>query len=677
MKKSWLVLLAIAVCVLFLGTARADKIIHREFALGPFKTNSAKLTPEMQADVIKIAPALPKEGAVVQVLAGTSSSGSPEFNSRLRELRGQELTEALKKITPNAKYLEPGVLDGVDAKMAIIVVTASESAFPDYRATSFAPTVVSTIPEAYLKNASEALNAAIASKDAAEEARDAAKTTGGKVDGLENKVDGVGDKVDQAKTMLNQVYNGVVAIAALIVALCLFFVCRYVYRRRRNSQVFEIPALADEVTEGSFPREHQFTVHPEASQGSKYACKVKVQETGPGMFLSPIRPGSNPVKKSKVISSIVSDLEMFGGAKMSSENFLRGPYRQNIRDLIGSGIIEPIDEDMTDSDPGAPDHNQPGGNQGVQNGVQGTLTGILALFFCLGLIACGGPNATKRSEMYMAPLLPETSGEAVLISYVVNSLVETADNDEKGMVISWKGILVNPEGEYQEMLVLNIGQIDDTRLSYYMAVIPSPMSKIGSHRFLPLDHASRRVYNHKGNEMLLKLKDRGKKVDLKFYGDWIPTLAELEKEGYAVPLTAHSETYDKLLGFYQSIRLQEVEAGKRYIHQRYGTNLTVEQLNEIAKEDAIAGRLKKFLLSDWKIFFSFPISSPQAMGAFMLASKAFSIPSIFQDDVDKPGYQDRKVSARDVITIMHQVARKDYELKPVGQRSLHVPYNAN
>ena len=63
--------------------------------------------------------------------------------------------------------------------------------------------------------------------------------------------------------------------------------------------------------------------------------------------------------------------------------------------------------------------------------------------------------------------------------------------------------------------------------------------------------------------------------------------------------------------------------------------------------------LKAIFGEGWYVVATYPILTPQAYGAYVLLTKVFQIPKqLFQEDLNKPGYMDRVLTAGDYYDLL-------------------------
>jgi len=136
-----------------------------------------------------------------------------------------------------------------------------------------------------------------------------------------------------------------------------------------------------------------------------------------------------------------------------------------------------------------------------------------------------------------------------------------------------------------------------------------------------------------------------------------------------------TDDYAGLMDFYKQFRTIEAMQIRDSVYKKYGiplgTALTEEQLKRIEKDPAV-DKLRDFFFDKWYVLFTYPLLSPTDYGVFIFIAKVFQIPSVWwKDDLNKPGYMDRTLTAGSAFDMMEYYSRKyGFQAKGIPQTDL-------
>ena len=262
---------------------------------------------------------------------------------------------------------------------------------------------------------------------------------------------------------------------------------------------------------------------------------------------------------------------------------------------------------------------------------------LLVVLLALVLASCGRRHMMSRPDMHLAPSLGRLPTKVTVVTYAVNPLLDLAEGGDGRF--SWKAVMWDKEGKETSLLAINLGQFIGDKL--FLIIIPKPLAEvIGSH-VVVFDHGGKRLYNHKGEIRLLD--SMSKKVDIKKYPDFLPELGP--NLSFVKELDTSSEEFQAIVKLYADFRIRDLEAARDYIYEKLGSNFTSEQLDQLAKEDSIVRGFANWLGRDWKLFVTVPFVG---FGSTALAAgvvKVMTLPSIWGDRIDRPGYMEHKPDA--------------------------------
>lgn len=277
--------------------------------------------------------------------------------------------------------------------------------------------------------------------------------------------------------------------------------------------------------------------------------------------------------------------------------------------------------------------------------------------FCVALLmllGCGRHYVMDRPDMYLAPSLEQLPEKVTVVTYVINPVLDLSEGGDGRF--SWKAVMWDKQGEETNLLALNLTQfIGDKR---FLVVIPKPLSEVAGPRLAVIDHGGKRLYNHAGEyRQLDSLSSKVKVVDFKDF------LVELSPDyKFVREIRTDSAEFRAIIQLYKQFRIQDLKVARGYIYQKYGSNLTSEQLDQLARDDSLIRGFVDWLGRDWKLFVIFPFMD---VGGTLLTAgivKVFTLPSIWGDRIDRPGYMEHKPDA-EFIAKMVLRALEEYGAK--------------
>ncbi|MFA6171734.1 MAG: hypothetical protein WC715_04800 [Patescibacteria group bacterium] len=369
---------------------------------------------------------------------------------------------------------------------------------------------------------------------------------------------------------------------------------------------------------------------------------IRLTEVSLGRFLSPLPPNEEPKSGKEVVKELRRGMRKYwAGEKNSLTKKTKGLLRKKVLERKGTRSSVPAEYRKINT---------------VNICAATRLAAILTLVVFVAS-ACG-PTPMNLSDMYKVPMPEGLPQASILVTYVANPSMAIADSDKKGKAIGWPGILVAPDGSYTEEpgLLREIGGVP-----HFVYMLPYDLASKREYRFFVADHAMKRLANHAGEILPLRTNMSGRKLDIKKYGDFLPTLGVLESQEFVAALEKGTQLFEGLNQLIEKMGIHKV-ADLKYARGRYGvigSNLTPEMLEQVAKDDKIVSRLKKYLGKDWQIFFTIPVTSSTGLGGMILFSKLMKAPGdLFSVDTNRPGYMDAKASREDVYYIVVNILKK-------------------
>ena len=184
-----------------------------------------------------------------------------------------------------------------------------------------------------------------------------------------------------------------------------------------------------------------------------------------------------------------------------------------------------------------------------------------------------------------------------------------------------------------------------------------------------VDHGGKRLYNQKGQ--YIYVPDGWRKVNPEDYPEFFTVIGS----DNSMEVAKGTDDYAGLMDFYKQFRTVEAMQIRDSVYKKYGiplgTALTEEQLKRIEKDPAV-DKLRDFFFDKWYVLFTYPLLSPTDYGVFIFIAKVFQVPSIWwKDDLNKPGYMDRELTAASAFDMMEYYSRKyGFQAKGIPQTDL-------
>lgn len=238
----------------------------------------------------------------------------------------------------------------------------------------------------------------------------------------------------------------------------------------------------------------------------------------------------------------------------------------------------------------------------------------------------------------LAPVgLPE---RFTLVYFDLNPALEKSEG--RGGRFSWLAVNWDKDGTESRLLALNVGRVKDKNgkeicIKKAFIMIPKPLAEVSGTRIMLLDHSGHRLFDQSGR-YTGNLKSLWRKAKPDDYNDQLTVIDPAK--GFAVEVVTGSYDYQQLLALYRQYRIRELHDARKYVYRKYGTNLTDEQIAEIAKHDSIVHGIIDWLGRDWQVSLSYPFVGVENTVLAAAVTKIFTLPSIWGDKINQPGYSE-------------------------------------
>lgn len=282
---------------------------------------------------------------------------------------------------------------------------------------------------------------------------------------------------------------------------------------------------------------------------------------------------------------------------------------------------------------------------------------LLFISVLLLLSACGRHYAMPRADMYIVPSVDSMPEKVTVIAEVLDP-VKNLSEGGRGK-IAWPSVIIDNNGEEKRLLATDFGFRDVNCNKFLVTLVPSELGKLQDSYYLGLNRAGSKVYNNAGESR--KIKHRSKKIDISDYKDFAQPING--QSMYVQEISTNSDEFKQLLEIYKDFRVKELILARKYAYSKYGSNLTEERLDEIYAEDSIVRSFADWLGRDWKLFLVYPFTGIAETALISGVAKIFTIPSIWGDKINMPGYMEYMPDAENVAEISLRNFREYEEFK--------------
>lgn len=288
---------------------------------------------------------------------------------------------------------------------------------------------------------------------------------------------------------------------------------------------------------------------------------------------------------------------------------------------------------------------------------------IAFLLLALILGGCASKHISQK-EMFVTPRLSDFT-EVTAITFKLNPQLDVADTmflyniGVQSTSFSWKAVIWKPTKKGWDVEELLAVRFEHEGQKFLLVTYPGPRDSLNGAYVGILDHAGRRVYNLSGAwaEVSGSLKSLPKKKGM------VQFLTQIsEGSGFVNSFRKDQQDFTDLEAYYQAFRKSEVESLKKYVYDKYGVKydavVSTEVLKAVEADNSLGKKFVRWLGEDWKVLFTYPLMSVEKTGASMLLAKVFTLPSIWQDEIDKAGYMDRTPTAAETYDMIQYFAEE-------------------
>ncbi len=265
---------------------------------------------------------------------------------------------------------------------------------------------------------------------------------------------------------------------------------------------------------------------------------------------------------------------------------------------------------------------------------------LLMLIVCVACVFCGCGRyyVMDRPDMHLAPSVEQLPEKITAVVYSVNPILDLSEGGDGRF--AWTSVLWdNKSGKETKLLALNLGSFTGNKR--FLIIIPKPLSEVIGSRLAVVDHGGKRIYNHIGDFRLLD--SPSKKAKIADFKEFLPEI--ISGCSFAKELEKKSEEFEDIIKLYSDFRVRDLRLVQKYVYERYGSNLSEDQLDQLAMDDSIIHGFVDWLGRDWKLFLMYPFMDIGDSALIAGVAKVFTLPSIWGDRIDRPGYMEYKPDA--------------------------------
>jgi hypothetical protein len=189
-------------------------------------------------------------------------------------------------------------------------------------------------------------------------------------------------------------------------------------------------------------------------------------------------------------------------------------------------------------------------------------------------------------------------------------------------------------GKQRDMLGVNLFFDPVICQEIIIAVIPGKIEELAGNKIALLNRSNNYLYDQQGmrQENINKFRN--------INPDDYKGLSEIRTGSkMIVELDTDSQEFKKIVEIYLEERVSELDAARKYIHNKYGANVSRERLERLAYEDTIVRNFIEWAGDRWYAFISLPFDAYKS-AIVMGIAKVIQLPGIFGDKLNKPGYME-------------------------------------
>lgn len=268
---------------------------------------------------------------------------------------------------------------------------------------------------------------------------------------------------------------------------------------------------------------------------------------------------------------------------------------------------------------------------------------LAVVLIAMVLSGCSIRNYKMHAEfMNVAPSLKAVPEKFTVVLFQMDPVLDLSE----GIIgFSWPAVMWDKNGKEEKLLALNTGFFTGTGQKIMSIIIPMPLEQLQDNKIAVLNRSGSVFYNHQGKSAKIIADSFWKglnplmwKTDPKIYGDFFTVIDK--NAPYVLEVTKDSAEFEGIKKMYIEFRISDLEMVPKYVYKKYGSNLTREQLQEIAYSDSVVRNFAEWLGKDWYLYVSYPFMKIYHTALIAGVVKVIQFPSVFGDKINQPGYSE-------------------------------------
>ena len=259
----------------------------------------------------------------------------------------------------------------------------------------------------------------------------------------------------------------------------------------------------------------------------------------------------------------------------------------------------------------------------------------------------------RREDLGLVPTLSGLGTVFTILGFHMNQELDGAEGWNGS--IAWTAYKWDRAGKLEKLLAISLGVVEKENCQKQMMIaVPGSLEDNRGSLIGVLSHAGTTIYDQNGRERAVKTSFWGE-IDRP---DLVGFLTPTENLDHVSEVREGSSVFKDLEALYRSFRIFDLEIAREYVYKKYGAIYKQEVLEAIAEEDSIVSGFVDWLGRDWKLFLTYPFIGLKESGLVAGVVKIMSLPSIWGDKINKPGYMEYLPRAIDVTRISLRILKE-------------------
>jgi len=293
---------------------------------------------------------------------------------------------------------------------------------------------------------------------------------------------------------------------------------------------------------------------------------------------------------------------------------------------------------------------------------------LLLLLVSFSFVGCISspfhPEGMKSSGFYKIPAIETADTDRFTVLFFdmdpVMDLSESGDG-----IICWPASIWKDENGRDEIktVAVNIGRFTFEPIKKMAIILPGGYERYAGSYIAVFNHEGTYIYNQQADVM--KVKNHWTSLKPSDYGKFI---TKIEKGKNCYDLNVNDKLFKGLAQIYQEYRKADIDMSLDGLYKKYGSSISVDRFEQIAKNDRFISTITDWLLNDWLLHATIPFTGIGHMAAMGGLTKILTLPSIGDRRFEGDGYMSRSVTAKEVSEITLRSLAEYGVYMPVSQR---------